>query len=99
MFVLHRQVTVIARLSLLIAEAESRFPSSVAEAVRRGGRIYLCAVTGRGGRLAAACVPGRIKPCSRRSGRIYPIAITGWAARQRLGDLPRGKNNAANRAE
>jgi hypothetical protein len=45
-------------LSLLIPEAESGFPSSVAEAVRRGGWIHLCAVTGRGGRNAAACAPG-----------------------------------------
>jgi len=57
-FVLHCQVAVIATLSLLIPEAESRFPSSVAEAVRRGGWIHLCAVTGRGGRNAAAYVPG-----------------------------------------
>ena len=35
--VLHRSDTVIALPSLLIPEAESGVPSSVAEAVRRGG--------------------------------------------------------------
>jgi hypothetical protein len=56
--VLHRRDTVITTLSLLIPEAESGVPSSIAEAVRRGGWIHLCAVTGRGGRIAAACTPG-----------------------------------------
>jgi len=56
--------------------AESVLPSGVARAVRRGGWIHLCAVTGRGDRHAAACIPGWIKPCSRRSGRIYTIAVT-----------------------
>ena len=54
---LHRLDTVIARLSL-VRRRNRVCPSSVAEAVRRGGWIHLFAVTGRGGRNAAACLPG-----------------------------------------
>ena len=42
----------------LASWAESFLPSGVAEAVRRGGWIHLCAVTGHGGLNAAMCIPG-----------------------------------------
>ena len=74
MFVLHRQGTVMAGLSLLIAEAESGGPSSVAEAARRGGWIHLSAVTGRGGRFAAACFP-LVSRCYCTESRVYGIGF------------------------
>jgi len=46
--------------SLFGSLAESVLPSGVARAVRRGGWIHLCAVTGRGDLCAAACSPGWI---------------------------------------
>jgi len=48
----YRPHSAVARL------AASSFLSGAAATMRRGGCIHLCAVTGRGGRNAAACLPG-----------------------------------------
>jgi len=56
MVLLRRLNIVLLWFSLAIAA--SRFLSSVARAVRRGGWIHLFAVTGCSGRIAEACLPG-----------------------------------------